>query len=140
MSITRKDLPEFRGQIADIFEDFCTDHNIVIDNPKRGPDNKSVNITGDDYNLIINEVTFAVDRYKLYDNVLSDKDMASVTASIMDAFKHIVKQKGYLSHNSTDLTKTPDSDITANITVNANVDRLTEKIINTFVNWGVYKI
>jgi hypothetical protein len=54
--ISKDDLPEFTGQIIDIFEDFLNDRNIVLDNPEKEeaikdgsePD-ELANIFGSDY-------------------------------------------------------------------------------------------
>lgn len=56
--ITMNDLPEFIGQIIDIFEDFLDEKGIRIDNPEReGEDTEeAANIYGSDYGALEDEI------------------------------------------------------------------------------------
>ena len=52
--LRRDDVPEFVGQIIDIFEDFLDDRGVVLDNPERNEDpnvdpGNTANIYGTDY-------------------------------------------------------------------------------------------
>lgn len=53
-AVKKNDVPEFLGQIIDIFEDFLTNRGIVLENDERDFDEdldeeESANIYGDDY-------------------------------------------------------------------------------------------
>jgi len=56
--ISLNDLPEFIGQIIDIFEDFLDEKGIRIDNPEReGEDpEEAANIYGSDYGALEDEI------------------------------------------------------------------------------------
>ena len=59
--ISNSDLPEFVGQIIDIFEDFLDSHGVIIDNPEREEDPNAdpesmANIYGTDYDELQDEI------------------------------------------------------------------------------------
>ena len=52
--LKRDDVPEFVGQIIDIFEDFLDDRGVALDNPERNEDpnvapGNTANLHGPDY-------------------------------------------------------------------------------------------
>lgn len=53
--VTRDDLPEFLGQIIDIFEDFLEEKGIDIPNDEREDDNSAI-IYGTDYGILQSEL------------------------------------------------------------------------------------
>ena len=59
--ISNSDLPEFVGQIIDIFEDFLDSRGVIIDNPERDEDPNAdpgsmANIYGTDYGELQDEI------------------------------------------------------------------------------------
>ena len=70
--ISKDDLPEFTGQIIDIFEDFLDDRNIVLDNPEKeeaikdGEDPDEIaNIYGSDYGELQTAIESTMINWKL---------------------------------------------------------------------------
>ena len=70
--ISKDDLPEFTGQIIDIFEDFLNDRNIVLDNPEKeeaikdGDDpDELANIFGSDYGELQTAIESTMINWKL---------------------------------------------------------------------------
>lgn len=50
--INRNEVPEYIGQIIDVFEDFLDEKNILIENDEREDDENSAIIYGEDYGLL----------------------------------------------------------------------------------------
>ncbi|MBQ7416583.1 MAG: hypothetical protein IJV18_00585 [Acidaminococcaceae bacterium] len=70
--ISLNDLPEFIGQIIDIFEDFLDEKGIVIENPERDEDpnidpEESANIYGSDYGALEDEIKELLVNWKIAD-------------------------------------------------------------------------
>lgn len=115
--------PEFRGQVVDIFEDYCADNNIFIQNDERDgevedyltecaslttddndgsiPSLDLAIIYGDDYDTIVG----ALEHYMDIDNDPSDatiEDKEAAIKDIIDAFYDIVRERAlYIDANET---------------------------------------
>ena len=50
--INAKDLPEYIGQVIDLFEDFLEEKGVEIENDERNGDNYPAIIYGDDYGYL----------------------------------------------------------------------------------------
>lgn len=136
--------PEFIGQIIDIFEDFCSEQDILIDNPDKedyqdeedDENNPLAIIFGDDYDTIGDEITGIIDNYNLYSHTISKKERKQIISHIIDTFRYLITKKGYLIMNKdTKPKKDPSSCLLIDIMINQNKKMLSNKIKDTFNNW-----
>jgi hypothetical protein len=107
--LNKESFPEFIGQIIDVFEDFCTDTEIVISNDERHDaildyieDTKCASeeeaekdcefaiIYGDDYDHIADEIRF------VYENniTVSRNDLECAADNTISAFNAIILTRG----------------------------------------------
>lgn len=63
--IRESDLPEFVGQIIDIFEDFLEDRDIKLPNKDRDQDPDAAIIYGDDYGELQSDIESLLKNWKL---------------------------------------------------------------------------
>ena len=127
--LTKDTLAEFKGEIIDIFEDFCDDNDINIINHERDMYNKDagylpgendVKIFGVDYDLIGDEITYFVEaEFGLYDHKLHENDMDRISKILLLRFTKILNERG---------NKKIDAD---------NEAIIKSKIKDTFNNWGL---
>jgi hypothetical protein len=83
--LTREDLPEFVGQIIDIFEDFLEEKNVNIENPEKaeavndGEDPESICILyGSDYGELQTQIETTLVLWGLIeedDSLLAEKEV-----------------------------------------------------------------
>lgn len=121
MNIFNKDnIPEFKGQIVDIFEDFLCDNNYTLKNEEReaaiaddeyeDPEEAAI-IWGDDYDTIADTV----------ESVISGNDKEHISEAeikiIMSAFNELCTENNIAL--TSEQTKT-----------------LSDKLIETFQRWG----
>ena len=65
-AIKTEELPEFAGQIIDIFEDFLEEKGVLIDNPERDEDaDNTAIIYGSDYGLLQDKIYDTLRNWKL---------------------------------------------------------------------------
>lgn len=120
-TVRANDLPEFKGQIVDIFEDFLDEHNYDFANDERQSaiddgdyedPSEAAHIWGDDYDYIadvVEEITHEHTRNEITKNDITH---------IMNAFEELCAQ------NNIDLS-------------DENKSSLTGKIETTFTNWNI---
>ena len=132
--LNQDSLPEFIGQIVDIFEDFCDDNNISIENSERDdyleddPDNPCAIIFGDDYDAIGNEISYAVNNLDLMNKNISETDLNQTIQSVIDEFTRIITRDDYIENNNNN----------AAAMTSENIAMLSEKITDTFERWHIY--
>lgn len=136
--------PEFIGQIIDIFEDFCSEQDILIDNPDKedyqaeedDEDNPLAIIFGDDYDTIGDEIADIIDNYDLYNHTVSRKEKKQIINRIIETFKYLILEKGYILINKdTKPKKDPSSDLLIDIMISQNKKTISAKISDTFNKW-----
>lgn len=66
LAIKAENLPEFAGQIIDIFEDFLEEKGVLIDNPERDEDADNTAILyGSDYGYLQDKIYETLRNWKL---------------------------------------------------------------------------
>ena len=126
--ITHESLPEFAGQIADLFEDFLDDnHIILINNPDRIENVKDENdlsntaqIYGEYYGLLTDPVRSVLGDSLEKDQKISLSSLNALPYQILDCFKEIMSE-GKASR------KLSDEDESS----------LLHKVYDTFKSWGL---
>lgn len=107
--LNKESFPEFIGQIIDIFEDFCTDTEIVISNDERHEevlnyiedmkcaseeeaekDCEFAIIYGEDYDHIADEIRFVCENYI----IVSRNDLECAADNAISAFNAIILTRG----------------------------------------------
>lgn len=96
-------LAEFRGQVVDVFEDFCDEYGIRIENKERDEYNAEAGyeegenaaiIFGGDYDLIADEVTGRVNNAAGKESFTPD-EVSDIADALMDIFDNqILKERG----------------------------------------------
>jgi hypothetical protein len=121
------DLAEFKGQIIDIFEDYLDEKNVKLINPERDAEIAENNteedlaiIYGDHYDIIGDEIEYAVNTHNLYQTPMSDKTALDVADNIMTAFNNVLRIGKASFMVSED-----------------DPEKLRNKIIETFIRWHV---
>ena len=66
--ISKYELPEFVGQLIDIFEDFLEERNVVLENSEREEDEDAAIIYGTDYGELQSAIEFMLDAWHLVKN------------------------------------------------------------------------
>ncbi len=103
--LNNNNLTEFKGQIINIFENFCDNRNIKIVNKERDEYNKNagwtydenpVKIFGQDYDLIGNEIEFfMVAEFHTVDGYTLDKnDFHRLCKVLLNRFDSIITDRG----------------------------------------------
>lgn len=102
--LNQDNLAEFKGQIVDVFEDFCDDKQISITNPEKDAYDKECGyeegencaiLFGDDYSAIADEFEQAVYDYSLFDNEFPNFDsMSNTIENSINAFTGILAERG----------------------------------------------
>ena len=149
--------PEFTGQVVDIFEDYCGDNDIFIDNDERdaGIEDYMVEVQGlltsiydtdgsmpildfaiiygDDFDTIVD----ALGHYMDIDSDPSDatiKDKESAIKDTIDAFYDIIKSRGKYQY---DIEDDIDDDA-IEITITDDMTKyFHDKLDELFTNWEV---
>lgn len=89
--LTMESMPEFIGQIVDIFEDYCTEKEIILENSDRNqaiedgedPENLAI-IYGDSYDVIGDIIRRTLSEHT-----------ADPAGSVMEAFLEVLTDGGY---------------------------------------------
>lgn len=102
-SNSSNNLAEFRGQVVDVFEDFCDEYGIRIENKERDEYNAEAGyeegentaiIFGSDYDLIADEVTDRVNNADGKESFTPD-EVSDIADALMDIFDNqILKERG----------------------------------------------
>lgn len=86
-------LPEFKGRIVDVFEDFCDANDISIENPDRDEeeDDGAAIIYGEDYDTIADEVEFLFERFKA---PFESQEVITTVTNCCGNFEEILQERG----------------------------------------------
>ncbi len=126
--LDQDNIAEFKGQIIDIFEDFCDKKGINIQNKER--DNKEagyadnendVKIFGNDYDYIVDEIDISAENSNFFANKIHDRELKDISTILIDNFKNIISERGSI--------KTLTNDDISNIRTD---------IKDTFAKWNIY--
>ena len=119
-------ITEFKGQIIDIFENYCDEEKIMIVNDEESESDAA--IVGETYDAIANEIEKIVNKHYLA-TMTVDPFMGTVIAcAIVDIFRrHVETGHVVLNGISVDGVYVPTYDIT----------QMVNKVVDTLRNWGV---
>lgn len=101
-------LAEFKGQIIDVYEDFCEKNNIRIKNPDKeqydkeagyAPGENAAIIFGDDYDTLGD----LIEEFVRDNNGIPLNEQDELTQSLNEAFLQILIQRGVLGDIGLDL-------------------------------------
>lgn len=86
-------LPEFKGRIVDVFEDFCETNDISIENSDRDEeeDDGAAIIYGEDYDTIADEVEFLFERFKA---PFESQEVITTVTNCCGNFEEILQERG----------------------------------------------
>ena len=109
MTLNQDSLPEFIGQIVDIFEDFCAENEITWPNEDRDEyikdggceEDEAAVIFGEDYDYIADPVQSGVETYGLTEsNRLDTEKETDFIVSIIDEFYNLLADRNVESMKS----------------------------------------
>ena len=128
--LDQDNIAEFKGQIIDIFEDFCDKKGINIQNDERDEYNKEagyadnendVKIFGNDYDYIVDEIDISAENSNFFANKIHDRELKDISTILIGNFKNIISERGSI--------KTLTNDDISNIRTD---------IKDTFAKWNIY--
>ena len=122
-------LPEFKGQIVDIFEAYLDEKGITIPNEEKEDTEDAANIFGDDYDRIANEVDFICESKTDNENEqikLTKEESEDLVNGINNAFNDVIA-KANKSLSEKEKINVPENDM----------KKLEIRIHETLKNWKV---
>ncbi len=122
-------LPEFKGQIIDIFEDYCDENDIAIENAERVEYNKEtgfeegendVKIFGADYDALGDKITSFLSENN---NEVTEVQISRFSVDLIGTFTDILKERG----TTFDIKRLND----------AEKKKIGSKILDTLRRWDI---